>query len=90
MLTEGAFFDTLRSALWIAVVTSMPILTVALVTGLAIGLLQALTSIQEMTLTFVPKLAAIAITFWICMGFMTQTMVSFFQSEILRLVAGGF
>lgn len=90
MLTEGAFYDTLRAALWIAVATSIPILAVALITGLTVGLFQALTSIQEMTLTFVPKLAAIAITFWISMGFMTQTLVSFFQAEILPLVAGGF
>lgn len=90
MLTEGAFYDTLRSALWIAVATSIPILTVALVTGLAVGLFQALTSIQEMTLTFVPKLAAIVIVFWISMGFMTQTLVSFFHAEILPLIAGGF
>ena len=89
MLTEGVFYDTLRQGLWVAVTISVPILTVALVTGLAIGLLQALTSIQEMTLTFVPKLAAIVIVFWIAMGFMTQTLVSFFHGQIIPLVIGG-
>jgi len=48
-----------------------------------------LTSIQEMTLTFVPKLAAIIIVFWISMGFMTQTMVSFFHDGIIPLIIGG-
>ncbi|MEX0351079.1 MAG: flagellar biosynthetic protein FliQ [Paracoccaceae bacterium] len=89
MLTEGQFYDVLRQSLWIAVVTSVPILTVALVTGLVVGLFQALTSIQEMTLTFVPKLAAIVIVFWMSMGFMTQTLVSFFQATVLTLVIGG-
>ena len=88
MLSEGVFFDTLRAGLWVAVVVSMPILTVALITGLVIGLFQALTSIQEMTLTFVPKLAAIIVIFWASMGFMTQTLVSFFHSQILPLIEG--
>lgn len=89
MLNEGIFFDTMRQGLWTAVIVSMPILTVALVTGLIVGLFQALTSIQEMTLTFVPKLAAIVIVFWVSMGFMTQTLVSFFNIQILPLIAGG-
>lgn len=89
MLSEGVFYDTLRQGLWISVLVSMPILTVALVTGLAVGLFQALTSIQEMTLTFVPKLAAIVIVFWVSMGFMTQTLVAFFQGNVIPLIAGG-
>lgn len=89
MLSEGDLFDTVRQALWIAVLVSVPILAVALVTGLVIGLFQALTSIQEMTLTFVPKLIAIAVVYWASMGFMTQTLVSFFDTRILPLIAGG-
>ena len=67
---------------------STPILTVALVAGLIVGLFQALTSIQEMTLTFVPKLVAILAVFWMSMGFMTETLTSFFQGTILTLIAG--
>ncbi|MFT7593171.1 MAG: flagellar biosynthetic protein FliQ [Paracoccaceae bacterium] len=89
MMTEGMFFDTLRQGLWTAVIVSTPILTVALVTGLAVGLFQALTSIQEMTLTFVPKLAAIVVVFWVSMGFMTQSLVAFFTGQILPMIAGG-
>ena len=88
MLSEGVFFDTLRHGLWAAVLVSLPILTVALVTGLAIGLFQALTSVEEMTLTFVPKLAAIVIVFWMSMSFMTQTLVAYFNGHILPLIAG--
>jgi flagellar biosynthesis protein FliQ len=89
MLTEIIFFDTLRQGLWAAVVISIPILAVALIAGLTIGLFQALTSIQEMTLTFVPKLAAIVAVFWVSMGFMTQTLVSFFQDQIIPTIIGG-
>lgn len=89
MMTEAAMFDTLRQGLWVAVIASIPILGVALVVGLAIGLFQALTSIQEMTLTFVPKLAAILAVFWVSMGFMSQTLVSFFQDQIIPIIAGG-
>jgi len=89
MLNEIIFYDTMRQGLWIAVIVSVPILTVALVAGVSIGLVQALTSIQEMTLTFVPKLAAIMIVFWMSMGFMTQTMVSFFHDRIIPLIIGG-
>jgi flagellar biosynthesis protein FliQ len=89
MMNEAIFFDTLRQGLWVAVITSLPILAVALVTGLTIGLFQALTSIQEMTLTFVPKLAAIVAVFWVSMGFMSQTLVSFFQDQIIPIIIGG-
>lgn len=89
MLNEIIFFDTMRQGLWVAVIVSIPILLVALVAGVSIGLVQALTSIQEMTLTFVPKLAAIVTVFWMSMGFMTQTMVSFFHDRIIPLIIGG-
>ena len=89
MLNEVIFFDTMRQGLWVAMIVSIPILTMALVAGVSIGLVQALTSIQEMTLTFVPKLAAIMIVFWMSMGFMTQTMVSFFHDRIIPLIIGG-
>ncbi len=88
-MSEGQFFDTLRQGLWIAVLTSMPILSVALIAGLVVGLFQALTSIQEATLTFVPKLAAIVGVFWITMGFMTSTLVAFFQDVLVPQIAGG-
>jgi len=87
-MTEGQFYDVLREGLWIAVAVSLPILTVALAAGLVVGLFQALTSIQEMTLTFVPKLAAIIAVFWVSMGFMTTTLTAFFQDTILPIVAG--
>lgn len=80
--------DVLRQGLWVAVKISTPVLGVALVTGLLIGLFQALTSIQEMTLTFVPKLGAIVVTFWITMAFSGQLLVVFYQDVVLKWVSG--
>ncbi len=88
MLTDGAFFDLLRQGLWLAVMLSLPILLAALVTGVVIGLFQALTTIQELTLTFAPKLAAIVLVFWVSMEFMSRLLVSFFQDQIIPLIAG--
>ncbi|WP_439110706.1 flagellar biosynthetic protein FliQ [Lentibacter sp.] len=87
-MDEAIFFDTMRQGLWVAVAISTPLLVVALATGLIIGLFQALTSIQEMTLTFVPKLAAMLAVFWISMGFMAQSIVSFFHDKIIPLIVG--
>lgn len=89
MMNEAQFFDVLREALWAAVVMSAPILAAALVVGLIIGLFQALTSIQEMTLTFVPKVGAMLAVFWVSMTFMTSTIVSFWKDSIIPLVVGG-
>lgn len=88
-MTEGVIFDILRQGLWISVVISAPLLAVALLAGVTIGLFQALTSVQEMTLTFVPKVGAMLIVFWVSMSFMTSTLVEFFQNQIIPLIAGG-
>ncbi len=87
-MDEILFHDTLRSGIWIAVTVSTPLLSVALVAGIVVGLFQALTSIQEMTLTFVPKLAAMLAAFWFSMGFMTDTLTGFWAGTILPLTAG--
>jgi flagellar biosynthetic protein FliQ len=87
-MREDIIFDALREGLWTSVTMSAPLLAVALIVGTAIGLLQALTSVQEMTLTFVPKLGAILVVFWATMSFMSGTLVSFFTGHIVPLIAG--
>ncbi|MFS4437014.1 flagellar biosynthetic protein FliQ [Paracoccaceae bacterium GXU_MW_L88] len=87
-MTEETVLDMLRLALGVGFRISVPILGVSLVVGLIIGLFQALTSVQEMTLTFVPKLGAIIITFWLAMGFMGEMLVNFFQRDIIGYIAG--
>ena len=87
-MTDTVLFDTLRAALWITVQMSMPLLSVGLIIGLMVGLFQALTSIQENTLTFVPKVAAMLIVFWVSMSFMTSTLLTFFTATIVPMIAG--
>src|SRR5690606_19993170 len=77
-MTEHLLFDMMRQALLIAVRISAPMLGVALIAGMAIGLFQALTSIQEMTLTFVPKVGLMLIVFWVTMSFMTTALSDFY------------
>jgi flagellar biosynthetic protein FliQ len=88
-MSDQTIYDILRQGLWAAVVMSMPMLAVALVAGVVIGLFQALTSIQENTLTFVPKVGAMLLVFWASMSFMTATLVAFFQDRVIPLIAGG-
>jgi len=86
---EFTVITLMRETVWTAVLISAPVLGVALLVGLVVGLLQALTSIQELTLTFVPKLLAIAATFWLSISFMTHGLVALFQDRIVPLIAGG-
>ena len=88
-MDELRFISLMRDSIWVGIAIASPVLIVALVVGLAIGLLQALTSIQELTLTFVPKLVAILLVFWLSIAFMGQSLVTFFQTRIIPLVAGG-
>ena len=53
--------DLGREALWVAVMSASPMLGVALLVGLIIGIVQAATSINEMTLSFIPKIAALVL-----------------------------
>lgn len=87
-MTEAQIFDLLREGLWVSVLISTPLLVVALIVGVVIGLFQALTSVQEMTLTFVPKAAAMMAVFWVSMSFMTSTLVAFFTDTIIPQIAG--
>lgn len=87
-MTEQMIYDALRQALWVAVLISAPLLAVALVAGVAIGLFQALTSIQETTLTFVPKVGSMMVVFWVSMSFMTTTLVAFFTQTVIPLIEG--
>ena len=83
-------FDVLREGLWVALIVALPVLGVALLVGIVIGLFQALTSIQEMTLTFVPKLAAILAVFWLSMGYSGQLLVNFYKDQVIENITRGF
>jgi flagellar biosynthetic protein FliQ len=83
-----ALTDVFAAGIWTGFAMCLPALGVALITGLAIGLFQALTSIQEMTLTFVPKFAAIFIVLWISAGMIARSILLYFDATILPVIAG--
>lgn len=69
--------DLMRDALFQALLLAGPLLAVSLLTGLIIAILQAVTQIQEQTLTFVPKLVAVGLTFMILFSWMLSSAVRF-------------
>jgi len=58
-MTEGQVLDIIRNAIYILLITSLPLLLVSLVIGLIISIFQTVTSIQEQTLTFIPKIVVV-------------------------------
>ena len=68
----------LRMAFWNIILVAGPVLAVAVAVGLVNGLLQAATSINEATLSFVPKLAIVLLTMALAAGFMLSTMSDYF------------
>ncbi len=87
-MSEADVIDILREYLWAGVWVASPLLLTALAVGIVVGLFQALTSIQELTLTFVPKLVAMLIAFTLCISFSSQLMLSIFKESIAVYVSG--
>ena len=71
--------EHLRLAFWQIILTAGPILGTALAVGLTIGILQAATSINEMTLSFVPKLVLVLLALSLFSPFIMGTMVDYFE-----------
>ena len=69
--------DLARQALWITMLMSAPMLLVALGVGLIIGIFQAATSINEQTLSFIPKLLALGLTAAVFGGWMINSLVDY-------------
>jgi flagellar biosynthetic protein FliQ len=86
-MTDGEILSLLREFLWAAAIISMPLLVTALVVGMVVGLFQALTSIQEMTLTFVPKIAVMLLVFFLSSGFMARVAINMFDNEVIPVIA---
>jgi flagellar biosynthetic protein FliQ len=65
-----------------------PVMLLALAVGLVISFFQALTQMQEMTLTFVPKILVILLSLMVFLPFMMTTLTTFTESLIGRIIAG--
>ena len=79
------FVGIAQQALWILALASAPILIPALITGVLLGMFQAATSINEQTLTFVPKLIVVAICLAIFGGSIMMLIADFTQEIFARI-----
>jgi flagellar biosynthetic protein FliQ len=79
--------DIGRSALWLTIQLSAPMLIVGLVVGVVIGLFQALTQIQEATLVFAPKIVAVFVSLLIFLPIMGALMSGFMTQIASRIAA---
>ena len=77
-----------RETIIVAIKLGAPAMLLALVVGLSIAFIQALTQIQEMTLTFVPKILVIMLSLIVLMPFMLNTLVAFTQVLAGHIVSG--
>lgn len=76
-MTIDAVMDMAGEALYLVIEVSLPVLLVSLVVGLLISIFQTVTSIQEQTLTFVPKIVAVFVTLMLTGSWMIQKLVDF-------------
>lgn len=79
MISESAVLDIVRDAIYTIIITSAPLLLVSLIIGLIVSIFQTVTSIQEQTLTFVPKILGVFVTMLICGSWMLNNMSSFIE-----------
>ena len=84
-MDSSAVVDLAREALLMVMLVSMPLLLVSLVVGLAIGVFQAATSINEMTLSFIPKIIAVGIALALFGGWQISTMVDYTRAIFQRI-----
>ena len=82
-MSHALVVDLARNAIMTGLLLSGPLLMVALVVGLIISVIQAVTQIQEQTLAFVPKLLAVAATFLVALPWTLQIMIKY-TTELFR------
>lgn len=80
--------DMVQEAIWTVIVASGPAVGVAMVVGIVIALMQALTQIQEMTLTFIPKIVAILLMILVTAPFMGAQLFAFTETMYGRIETG--
>jgi flagellar biosynthesis protein FliQ len=87
-MTEVDALDIVRDAIWTIIIGSGPAVVAAMIVGVAIALVQALTQVQEMTLTFIPKIVAILITIILTGPFIGSQIYAFTQIVYGRIETG--
>ncbi|HEY4306803.1 MAG TPA: flagellar biosynthesis protein FliQ [Gemmatimonadaceae bacterium] len=84
-MSHALVVDLARNAIMLALLIAGPMLVVALLVGLAVSLLQAVTQIQEQTLAFVPKLVGVSAVFLIALPWVIQLLVKY-TTELFRSI----
>lgn len=87
-MTPNQLLDVARDSLWTLLLVAAPVMLVALIVGLIISLFQALTQIQESTLTFVPKMVAIVLVLLIALPFMGARMGDLMHRLAQHVISG--
>jgi flagellar biosynthesis protein FliQ len=87
-VNEADALDLIRAAIWTIIVASGPAVGAAMVVGIAIALLQALTQVQEMTLTFVPKIIVILTVITLMAPFIGGQIYAFTEIVYARIEKG--
>ena len=85
-MTGTEALDLTQAALWVALSASAPIVIAVMIVGIAISMLQALTQIQEMTLTFVPKIIVAVIVLAVSSPFIARTINAFAEQSYARIL----
>jgi len=87
-VNEADALELVQSAIWTVIVVAGPCVLAAMLVGIAIALLQALTQVQEITLTFVPKIIAIFVVAMFSAHFMGTSVLSFARLAFLHVEKG--
>ena len=86
-MNGGEALDLARDAMWVLVVVAAPVMIVGLIVGVAVGVLQALTQIQEATLVFVPKILSIFAAVILLLPFMAASMSGLMDNIVQRIIS---
>jgi flagellar biosynthetic protein FliQ len=76
-MTPNEAIDLVRDAILMSLIVGAPLLIIGMLVGLAIGLIQALTQIQDQTVSTVPKLVAMTIAIIVCLPWLTDRMIEY-------------
>ena len=87
-MESAEVLEIARQAIYVALKMGAPVMLIALIVGLAIALVQALTQVQEITLAFVPKIIVIFISIMLFLPFMLATLRVFTQGLAARIAGG--
>jgi flagellar biosynthetic protein FliQ len=87
-MNQADALDIVQSALWTVIVASGPAVAAAMVIGIIIALLQALTQVQEITLTFIPKIIVVLLVSSLTAPFVGAVIYTFAESVFSRIETG--